>query len=467
MPHLSRRTFLELASTALISGCGTGRIPFAADSAPFLAFSDIHFNPFYTNDPKVFQALDAADASQWQGIFESAGITAPSLWGTDTNYPLLKLALASIRQNLGASPVAIYTGDLLGHQIATLYQKASGSSNQARMQSFTDKTAAFVMQQIRAAVGDIPVLFAVGNCDSYTGLGPDTNFLASNAQSFYSQMLNGAASRTEFMATFTAAGNYTVNLFGGAVMAIGLNTMLCSPYVVPPYVPGARDNSAAVGAQFAWLDLQLAAAQAAGQKVWILMHVPVGGFLGQTATPPNIDSSGHIASAYMMWIDSYQTAFMTTIAKYPGLVSMMMAGHTHMDEYRIVMPGYTLEIAPGISPAFLNDPAYKRFTLSLTSFAPTDYQAMKYSLEAPVSPTQFQSYYTFTHTYDVPNYSSEYLEQLFPKLASDPATQALFRQYYFSGNNSGNSSTNLTWPVYWSGVGNMSEQELVAAVNAY
>jgi hypothetical protein len=59
------------------------------------------------------------------------------------------------------------------------------------------------------------------------------------------------------------------------------------------------------------------------------------------------------------------------------------------------------------------------------------------------------------------------LESLFPKLASDPALQALFRQYYYSGNNAGNTITNLTWPVYWSGAGNVSEQGIVAAVNAY
>ncbi len=122
MPHLSRRTFLELASAALISGCGGGNNSFTPGSSPLLAFSDIHFNPFCANDAKVFQALDAADAGQWQGIFESAGVTAPSLWGADTNYPLLKLALASVRQNIGSSQVAIYTGDLLCHYIATLGQ---------------------------------------------------------------------------------------------------------------------------------------------------------------------------------------------------------------------------------------------------------------------------------------------------------------------------------------------------------
>jgi len=457
MPHISRRTFLELASAAAITGCG-GRNSFMSGNIPLLAFSDIHFNPFCANDPRVFQALDAADVSEWQNIFESAGMTAVSIAGADTNYPLLKLALASVRQNLGASQVAVYTGDLLGHNIAGLYQTASGSSDQTRMTAFTDKTAAFVMQQIRAAVGSIPVLFAVGNCDSYTGYGPDSNFLANNAESFYNRMLNGVTSQTAFMSTFKAVGNYAVELFGGAVLAIGLNTILCSPYV-----PG--DNSAAVNAQFAWLDTKLAAAQAAGQKVWIVMHVPVGGFLGQTAA--GIDSYGHIASAAMMWNIDYQVSFLGTIASHPGVVVMAMAGHTHMDEYRIMMPGCVLEIAPGISPVFANDPAYKRFTLDLNTFVPGDYEAMKYSLGLATPPSQFEDYYTFTQAYGAADCSAGSLQKLFAQLTSDPAKEALFRQYYYSGNNAGNTITNLNWPVYWSGVGNVSEGGIVAAVNSY
>ncbi len=269
-------------------------------------------------------------------------------------------------------------------------------------------------------------------------------------------MLNGAASQTDFMGTFKADGNYAVDLFGGAVMAIGLNTILCSPYV-----PG--DNSAAVNAQFAWLDTKLAAAQAAGQKVWIVMHVPVGGFMGPTAA--GVDSNGHIASAAMMWKADYQASFLDTVASYPGVVVMAIAGHTHMDEYRMMMPGYPLEIAPGISPVFANDPAYKRFKLDLHTFVPGDYEAIKYSLAT--LPGQFDEYYTFSQAYGAPDYSARSLQELFAQLSSDPAKEALFRQYYYSGNNSGNTITNQTWPVYWSGVGNVSEQGIVAAVNSY
>ena len=37
------------------------------------------------------------------------------------------------------------------------------------MKAFADKTVAFFMEQVRSTVGDIPVMFAVGNSDSYIG----------------------------------------------------------------------------------------------------------------------------------------------------------------------------------------------------------------------------------------------------------------------------------------------------------
>ena len=37
------------------------------------------------------------------------------------------------------------------------------------MQAFANKTALFVMQQVRASLGNVPVMFVVGNNDSYTG----------------------------------------------------------------------------------------------------------------------------------------------------------------------------------------------------------------------------------------------------------------------------------------------------------
>jgi len=94
---------------------------------PVVVFSDVHFNPFY--DPSLFPALVAADAGEWEGIFQTSTITAPSVWGADTNYPLLALALSSIKQNLGASPLIIFTGDILGHYLPQqFYQNINGAT---------------------------------------------------------------------------------------------------------------------------------------------------------------------------------------------------------------------------------------------------------------------------------------------------------------------------------------------------
>lgn len=454
MPYISRRTFLELAGASLVCGCGGESSLGGNNGSEVVVFSDVHFNPFY--DPALFQRLDAADPGQWQSIFESSTITAMSIPGADTNYPLFKIALASIQQNLASSQVIVYSGDLLGHGLTQQYQSSSGSSDSAAADNFVNKTAQFVMQQIRKMAGDLPVVFAVGNCDSYTGYGPDSTFLNSTADMYHSLMLNGSGDRQAFVDTFTTAGYYSVELFDRKLMVIGLNTILCSAMI-----PG--DSSALVNPQLSWFDAKLAAAKAAGQKVWLVMHVPVGAFVSQTAGTVNPD--GQITTAAMMWVTDYQNTFLATLNKYPGVLSMCIAGHTHMDEYRVMTSDYVLEIAPGISPVFGNDPAYKVFTIDRNAFVPSNYRSVNYDLAT--LPKQFQAYYTFSDAYGLPGCSVASLQKLCPNLASVKAKQDLFRQFYYSGNNACNPISNLTWPIYWSAVGNMSPQAIVAAVNGY
>ena len=112
----------------LLSGCSSSDNNNQVQGYPVVVFSDVHFNPFY--DPSLFPALVSADAGEWASIFQTSTITAPSVWGSDTNYPLLALALSSIKQNLGASPLIIYTGDILGHNFPqTFYRTINGSQD--------------------------------------------------------------------------------------------------------------------------------------------------------------------------------------------------------------------------------------------------------------------------------------------------------------------------------------------------
>ena len=347
------------------TGCGGGGGNTGTVNFPVLVFSDVHFDPLY--DGTLFQNLVSEDISQWPTIFRGSSTTTPSAWGTDTNYPLLASALSSISQNVGACPFVIFSGDILCHFLAQRFYVANGTpdplnpstTDQAAMIAFTDKTVAFFMQQVRLAVGNIPVFFALGNADSYTGLGPDSTFLLNNAEAYYTQFVNGTVDQQTFLNTFTSGGYYTAEPPDTDLRVIGLNTFEFSPPGFP-----LPDYSNAVTAELAWFDSALGSAQADRKNVWLIMHVPPGAAITQTAA--NVNGSGQITSAgtTMMWDQGYQDHFLQILSNYPGLITHTFGAHTHMDEYRIVSSNNVIEITGGITPYFGNNPAYKIFTFS-------------------------------------------------------------------------------------------------------
>jgi len=461
-------TFLMVMLIFSLSGCSSSDNNNQVQGYPVVVFSDVHFNPFY--DEALFPALVSADASGWESIFKTSSIIAPSAWGSDTNYPLLVFALSSIRQNLGSSPLIIYTGDILGHNFPQTFFKLYGSQDPpdvadvAAMKAFTDKTVAFFMEQVRSSVGNIPVMFAVGNSDSYTGLGPDSTFLDDTAELYYTKFLSGTVDHQAFLDTFNKGGYYSAEPPGTNLMVIGLNTIPFSPS------PLFGDTSSAVAAELAWFDSTLASTKAAGKKVWLLMHIPPGADIYSTAQ--NVDNNGHIANATMMWKADYQASFLQILSKYPGIIALTLAAHTHMDEYRIMSSSDVLEITPAIAPYFGNNPAFKIFTFSHDTFKPTDYSILNYDLAT--NPGQFNGYYTFSAAYFVQGLLDDSLAQLFPALVTNNAKQSLYRGHYFSGHNYSipvtntfNPITDKNWPVYWCGIGTMEQQELIDCVNSY
>jgi hypothetical protein len=472
---ISRRSFVGLTSGFALCGCAKFSDPTPAptdSSFPVLVFSDVHFQPFIdpylpdnitlnslttaANQALVAQ-LDVADASAWPAIFNGAATSAPSIALTDTNYALLSLALHSIKQNLGTSPAVLFTGDFLGHGMNYLYMSYTVGKTLADADAFVDKTLTFVLQQIRTAVDSIPVYFALGNCDSYSDEGPGSTFLANNAQQLYTLALNGAGNQHDVISTITNGGYYSVEPDGTNLMIIALNTFVLSL--------SSTANTVMIADQFAWFDIQLANAKATHKKVWLLMHAPPGAVESTTGLQPN--DTGQIAVATMMWVDSNQLTFMGIINKYPGVIAMSLAGHTHMDEFRLMSPGNALAITAGISPYFGNNPAYKIFALDSLSLAPTDYSAVYFNLLANPLPSQFTNYYTFSQAYGLEGPLAASLAVLFPTLIASNTAQNQYRAAFYSGNTIGNPITNLNWPVYWCGIGFMDQNDFFTAVNAF
>ncbi len=436
-------------------------------------FSDVHFQPFIdpfetgsatpalnslttaANKALVTQ-LDAADASAWPAILAAAGNGALPAVLTDTNYTLLSLTLDSIKQNLGTSPAVLFTGDFLGHGLNLLYLAYTVNKTNADADAFVDKTLTYVLQQIRTAMGAKPVYFALGNCDSYTDEGPDSNFLTNNAQQLYTLALNGVGNEQDIVSSITSGGYYSVEPAGMNLMIISLNTFALSP--------GIAADPTMIADQFTWFQAQLAAASAAGKRVWLLMHAPPGAVEGATAGSPN-DTNGQIAAATMMWTASNQQQFMGIIEQYPGVIAMSLAGHTHMDEFRLISPGVALAVTAGISPYFGNNPAYKIFTLDGVSLAPIDYSAVNCNLS--ITPSAFHSYYTFSQAYGLEGPLASSLLELFPTLQASSGANAQYQGAFYSGNNALNPINSMTWPVFWCGIGYMDEQEFFNAVNAF
>jgi sphingomyelin phosphodiesterase acid-like 3 len=461
-------------------GCGGGNSP---DPPPVVTnyqvvvFSDLHFDPLY--DKTLYSALVAADPSQWNSIFQTSKIITPSVWGDDTNYPLLQLALTAIANKANVSPVILYTGDLLGHGLPVLFylgycatQKCTYPPSPAMIaaqQAFFDKTVTYVTAQIRAAAGNVPVLFAIGNIDSYStvGLGPDSTFLANNADSFYTQLLNGSENRQDFMSTFTSGGYYSAQALGGKILVLGLNTNA--------FVQGAPGTP---NAELAWLDDQLASAQEAGQKVWLLMHVPPGADTTTTATnAAKAGTPGKVneTTTSMMWLPGYQKSFLQTLDKYPGLVAFTLGAHTHMDEYRILSTENVLAEVPAISPCFGENPSFRVFTIPQKTLLPTNYASLNYDLGAKPAPAQFNSFYSFASAYGMYGALQSSLLRLYPQLLANTAKQRSYIYYYNSGNTSVDTKTNaawnpinnVDWPIFACGISKMDEDDYISCVNSY
>ncbi len=470
-------TFAVVSMGSLAAGCGGGgdADQAAASTFPVAVFSDVHFNPYY--DTKIFNQLVLADPSQWAGAFNQSTITGLSPWGADTNYPALVLALSGVKQNMGASPLVIFTGDILGHYFSetffSLYYanlhlavpspQDIDATAVAAMKAFADKTLTFFMDMVRSSVGSAPVMFALGNADSYLGLVPEPSFLLNNAETFYAKFVKDTVDRAEFLTTFKSGGYYTAEPAGTNLMVIALNTLMFVPFL-------EEFEQSAVNAELVWLDSKLAAAKAAGKKVWLLMHVPPGADIYTTATTDF--KSGQTTTATMMWEPAYQATFLQTVSKYPGLIAMTLAAHTHMDEFRIYSPGNVLMITPSITPYFGNNPGFRIYSIAKDTLKPVDYISFNYELAS--NPQKFNMYYTFSTAYAMQGPLDSSLIQLSSELATNKEKQALYRAHYFSGHNYSipatgtfKQITDSDWPVYYCGSAKVNQQDFVNCMKSY
>jgi hypothetical protein len=155
------------------------------------------------------------------------------------------------------------------------------------------------------------------------------------------------------------------------------------------------------------------------------------------------------------------------------VVTLMLAGHTHMDEYRILPTGNVLEQLPSISPCFGNNPAFKVLTVAKDTLTATDYNSFYYDLAS--MPEQFTGLYQLSAAYGASGPLNSSLQQLYPRLVGNPTQRGAYIYYYDSGSTGENPLTKApwnpinagNWPIFACTISKTDEPDYINCVNAY
>jgi sphingomyelin phosphodiesterase acid-like 3 len=411
--------------------------------------SDLHFDPMA--DPKLVDRLAVADPEEWHAVFESAADTGLARYGKDTNWPLLRSALGQMKEALPEPAFLLVPGDFLAHNFRRGFDASAADHSDAAYRLFVRKTMQFLALQLEQTFPDTPILPTLGNNDGLCGdyqLQPGGPFLADTLPVL--RALVRALGEPGFDRNWTSYGNYSVAVQGWRI--IFPNTVFFSAHF--------RNACGSAGgpdpglATLAWLEGELAGAKQAQQHVWLVYHIPPGvdGFatLRQGSCPSMI---------LPMWNQAYAEPFNALMRGYADTIVASFAGHTHMDDFRLLSDqnGYYtfVLITPALSPIFGQNPAFRTVVYDSSGglVDQTTYDLVNLREAAGGgAPPAWQAEYTFTQAWHLPQIDLASLTRLYAMTEDVPEDRDRWHSLY-----------PVSSPVYWA----MSGEQQAQAVSAY
>jgi hypothetical protein len=255
---------------------------------------------------------------------------------------------------------------------------------------------------------------------------------------------------------WTGYGNYraTVPSLPGLRLVFADTIFFSRRYRDACGAPGGPDPGQAT---LDWLAAELAAAKAAHQRVWLVYHVPPG--IDGFATWRVGSCPGGIQP---MWAERYARAYSELLRRYADTVAASFAGHTHMDDFRLVGDAegkfaFTL-ITPAVSPIFGQNPAFRTIVYDAAGgiLDETTYELANLTTAGGDVPAEWRPEYTFTREWDLPRIDLASLERLYAMIGGDPARRARWHQLFV-----------VSSPVYWRRATGGGAREAAAAQAAY
>lgn len=322
----------------------------------FLLMSDPHFDPFA--DPALVPALIRHPVEDWEGILNSSQSRAFAPYGKDSNWALMLSSLKEA-QSLGAYDFAIITGDYLVHESRKLFEPFGGSDEKA-YEDFVLKTEVFTAREVQKNLPGVPVYFCLGNNDSECGdymIATKSDFLATLSREW--GVLSGNPRAAE---DFSDKGNYALpHPTVPGMELISLNDVYWSNrYSEDSCHPESDHQGRSV---MKWLEGQLKNAKKKNMKVQLIMHIPPGADVFSTYAKSHMGMS-FAQAVQLFWAPKYQREFLELVKDYPGVLVSGFAGHTHMDDFRVLDEGtgtapFFIHICPAISPIRGNNPGFQ------------------------------------------------------------------------------------------------------------
>ncbi|MCO5947712.1 metallophosphoesterase [Mucilaginibacter flavidus] len=292
-----------------------------ASNGHCLFISDMHFNPFYTNDgkhnidTKLRDVLAAADVTKWDSILTAYnGAKLDTVRGFDSDYNLIKSAMDNISATYPHPDFIAITGDFLFHSNYNSTDTIPFKNpQQERLLRF--KTMAFLAGLFNKKFPGVPVIPAFGNNDTDNGdyVFPTDAFLSAYLKDW--NLVPSPTSKFKVDTSTIHTGGYYKAQLGNQVFLSINTTILSNSKSNVTYSPKVN------AALFAWLNKELSAPN---QNVWIVSHIPPGADFLKGADSDTLES---------------------IIKAHSSNVKLYLAAHTHFNDLRVIYKDSTTQYA--------------------------------------------------------------------------------------------------------------------------
>lgn len=392
----------------------------------FVALSDVHFDPM--GDPALVDRLNSAAPEAWAQIFATSADRSLGRYGRDTRWPLLSSALSAMKEALPQPDFVVMAGDFLAHNFRAHFDATARNHSDAAYRAFVARTMRFLALELERTFPDTPILPVLGNNDSYCGdyrVTPGGGFLR-DMLPVMRGLLRGAAS-ADFARDWPSLGNYSARLPGlPQVRIVALDNVFFSPHYSAACGGAAEADPG--NRTLAWLADTLAAARRAREHVWLLYHIPPG--IDDYATARFGACPQRIVP---LWKQAYASEFAALLEKYADTITASLAGHLHIDTYRLDNRTAFALTVPAISPIFGQNPAFK--TLSYDTAGRLD-DATSYELPSLSGGAAWVAEYRFTSEWRLPRLDLASLGRLYQRIGAEPQARARWLSLYALSNGS-------------------------------